>query len=109
MLAFVVGLTVRAHIRRKVLYRLAYVKLVDVHDLTILISSFWSFHACGYFILTAWPEEEVLGLSIDYSDDWICWPASNLFQDTFVMIGFDVVLFPSCLLVNLIWPACAQR
>ena len=35
-------------------------------------------------LLTAWPEEEVLGLSIDYSDDWICWPASNILFKTHV-------------------------
>ena len=41
--------------------------------------------SCGnsmILFLTAWPEEDVLGLGIDYSDDWNVWPASNTFQDT---------------------------
>ena len=52
------------------------------------------------FFLTAWPEEEVLGLSIDTV--MIGFVEQRLFfsRQAFVMIGFDVVRFPLCLLVD---------
>ena len=48
-----VGLTVRAHTRRRLEYMLVYVKLVEFSRVSMMLC------------LTAWPEEKVLGLSID--------------------------------------------